>query len=402
MRITANQIIKNMVYVINDRFFDMSRLQEQLSTGKRLLRPSDAPVDVANDLKLKTKLSEIAQFKTNIEDGLAYMSVADTAMTSMTELLQRMRELAIEGSTDTMSANERYYINSEVEQLFRQMVALVDTQYKSDYIFNGTETKVPPLELKSSITDRPEDYADLKMAYFNAAGMAVPATVQIFNGFDDTPISRIIPGTFTLKVGATTYHENTDYTIDYNNGTITLLNPALAVDVTPGTANYSWGQFNISFDYLTPGKDIYGATVSNNGKVLREIETGISMAINISGDEFLNDPTTGSNMLGTIISLGQDLLQDNRDGIAAAIDRIDVVLTAVLSAQAKNGARINRFDTTLQRNEGQFTYTTELQANLEDAEMTKTITDFMNTQNVYNAALKTAAGVIQQSLVNFL
>jgi flagellar hook-associated protein 3 FlgL len=114
MRITANQIIKNMVYVINDRFFDMSRLQEQLSTGKRLLRPSDAPVDVANDLKLKTKLSEIAQFKTNIEDGLAYMSVADTAMTSMTELLQRMRELAIEGSTDTMSANERYYINSEV------------------------------------------------------------------------------------------------------------------------------------------------------------------------------------------------------------------------------------------------------------------------------------------------
>ena len=79
-----------------------------------------------------------------------------------------------------------------------------------------------------------------------------------------------------------------------------------------------------------------------------------------------------------------------------------MVLTAVLSAQAKNGARINRFDTTLQRNEGQFTYTTELQANLEDAEMTKTITDFMNTQNVYNAALKTAAGVIQQSLVNFL
>jgi flagellar hook-associated protein 3 FlgL len=78
------------------------------------------------------------------------------------------------------------------------------------------------------------------------------------------------------------------------------------------------------------------------------------------------------------------------------------VFTAVLSAQSKNGARINRFDTTLRRNEGQFTNTTELQANLEDAEMTKTITDFMNTQNVYNAALKTAAGVIQQSLVNFL
>jgi flagellar hook-associated protein 3 FlgL len=68
MRITANQIIKNMVYVINDRFFDMSRLQEQLSTGKRLLRPSDAPVDVANDLKLKTKLAEIKQFNRHRDD----------------------------------------------------------------------------------------------------------------------------------------------------------------------------------------------------------------------------------------------------------------------------------------------------------------------------------------------
>jgi flagellar hook-associated protein 3 FlgL len=402
MRITSNQIIKNMVYVINNRFFDMSRLQEQLSTGKRLLRPSDAPVDVANDLKLKTKLAEITQFKSNIEDGLAYMSVTDTAMSSMTELLQRMRELAIEGSTDTMSGDERFYINKEVEQLFRQMVALVDTQYKSDYVFNGTETKVPPLELKSSTANAPENYTDLSMAYFNAGGMAVPATVQLFNGFDDTPISNIIPGTFNLQVGATTYLENTDYTVDYNTGAITLINPALAVDVSPGTANYAWGQFKISFDHLAPGKDIYGSTVSNGGQVHREIETGITMAINISGDEFLNDPTTGSKMLSTIISLGQDLLQNNRDGISAAIDRIDQVLKAVLSAQAKNGARSNRFDTTLQRNEGQFTNTTELQANLEDAEMTKTITDFMNTQNVYNAALKTAAGVIQQSLVNFL
>jgi flagellar hook-associated protein 3 FlgL len=402
MRITANQIIKNMVYVINDRFFDMSRLQEQLSTGKRLLRPSDAPVDVANDLKLKTKLAEITQFKSNIEDGLAYMSVTDTAMMSMSELLQRMRELAIEGSTDTMSGDERFYINSEVEQLTRQMVALVNTQYKADYIFNGTETKVAPLELKSSTADAPEDYSDSNMAYFNAGGMAVPATVQLFNGFDNTPISNIIPGTFMLQVGATTYLENTDYTIDYTTGAITIINPALAVDVTPGTANYSWGQFKISCDYLAPGKDIYGSRVSNSGEVLREIETGITMQVNISGDEFLNDPTTGSNMLGTLISLGQDLLQNNRDGIAAAIDRIDQVLKAVLSAQARNGARINRFDTTLRRNEGQFTNTTELQANLEDAEMTKTITDFMNTQNVYNAALKTAAGVIQQSLVNFL
>jgi flagellar hook-associated protein 3 FlgL len=402
MRITANQIVRNMQNIINDRYADLADLQEQSATGKRLRKPSDQPQDVANDLKLKTNLAGLSQYNKNLDDGRGFMSTTDTAMSGMNDLLQRMRELAVESSTDTITSTERVYFNSEVEQLSRQLVALINTQFKGDYIFGGTQTKISPLELKSSKADTTDDYAKLNMAYYNAAGAAMPATVQLFNGFDHSPTTNIIPGSFDLKVGTTSYSEGTDYTIDYKNGTITILNPALAVDTTPGTVNYAPGQFDISFDYLAKGKDVFGATVSNQGTIERQVENGISMPINISADELMNNPAEGSDMLGTVIGLGDDLLKNDRDGISSAIDGIDGIMKTINSAQAKNGARINRFDATQSRNADQTANSTDLQSKLEDAEMASTITNYMNAQNVYDAALKSAAGMLQQSLVNFL
>ena len=402
MRITIKELDRHMMNVLNNRYSDLAKLQEQMSTGKRLQRPSDDPVDVANDLKLTTQAKELQQYKTNINDGLAFMQVTDTAMQSMNTIMQRLRELALQGSSDTLSAKEREFLSKEGDQLFRQLVSLVNTQYKGDYIFSGTQTKIAPLIVNSSSASSAPDYTNLKMAYYNAAGLPVGSTVQINNGFDNSPIKNIIPGSFSLNVAGTDYVENRDYTIDYENGTITILSPALALDVTPGTANYNVNQVSINFDYLGKGKDIYGNTVSNLGTIQREIETGVSMPINITADELTSDVKTGIDMTGTMIRFGQSLLQNNQPGIETAIDEIDVVFKTVLAAQSKNGARINRFETTLDRNGNQSTQTESLQSNLEDAEMADTITKFMLTQNVYNAALNSASKIIQPSLVNFL
>jgi flagellar hook-associated protein 3 FlgL len=402
MRITIKELDRHMMNVLNNRYSDLANLQEQMSTGKRLQRPSDDPVDVANDLKLTTHAKELQQYKSNINDGLAFMQVTDTAMQSMNTLMQRMRELAVQGSSDTLSATERTFIGKEADQLFRQLVTLVDTQYKGDYVFSGTQTKIAPLIVNNSSANSAMDYTNLKMAYFNAGGMAVGSTVQLNNGFDNSPIKNVIPGSFSLSVAGTDYVENKDYKVDYVNGTITILSPALALDVTPGTANYNVNQVSLNFDYLEKGKDIYGSTVSNLGSIQREIETGVSMPVNITSDELTSDVKTGIDMTGTMIRLGQSLIQNDQPGVETAIDEIDVVFKTVLAAQSKNGARINRFETTLDRNGNQSTQTESLQSNLEDAEMADTISKFMLTQTVYNAALNSASKIIQPSLVNFL
>jgi flagellar hook-associated protein 3 len=330
------------------------------------------------------------------------MSVGESAMEGMNTLLQRSRELALQAASDTMSARERGFINKEIEQLSRQVVALINTQFKGDYIFNGLQTKIPPLMVDSSSAKSAQDYTDLRMAYFNAGGMPVGSTVQLFSGLSGEPVTNILPGTFTLSVAGTTYTENTDFTVDYEAGTITILNPALAIDVTPGGPQYAIGQTAINFDYFTRGKDIYGQTVSNRGVIEREIESGISMQINIGMDEMTTDPSTGLTLIGTLVRFGQSLVQNDQAGISTAIDEISTVFNAVLGAQSKTGSRVNRLQTTLDRNENQYTEATSLRSDIEDAEMAETTSKFMLTQNVYNAALQSAAKIIQPSLVNFL
>ena len=99
MRITMTELTKQMQSVITARYSDMAKLQQQLATGKRLLLPSDNPVDTANDLKLRSTIAQETQYKTNIQDGLDFMSVTDTAMQSMNTLMQRLRELAVQGAS---------------------------------------------------------------------------------------------------------------------------------------------------------------------------------------------------------------------------------------------------------------------------------------------------------------
>ena len=411
MRITYRTINRHTQYVINDRYNDLAKLQEMLSTGKRLLRPSDNPVDVANALQLRTKVKQLRQLRKNMQDGFSFMEVTDTAMMSVDTILQRLRELALQASSDTLSDKERLYIASEVEQLTRQFISLTNTRYKGDYVFAGTQTKIKPFPVESSNASRPEHYTNLEMAYYDASA-AVPGTpVQIYDGFTGDAITNIIPGTFSLNVAGTTYYEGTDYTVDYTNGTITIL-PAgpsaalLSADVLNGTIgpipNYSLNGFQITFEYVGKGEDIYGDPVNNDGHILREIEPGITTPINITANELLVDYDTGTNLLETMIAFGQSLIQNDRPNIVNSITNIDIGFKTVLAAQANNGARINRFDLTLERNESQTIETARKQSEIEDTEFAKTATDFAVAETVYNAALKAAAMIIQPSLANFL
>lgn len=396
MRITAVTVNRDMQNQIATQYDNLANLQEELSTGKRLQKPSDDPIDVSNDLKLRSTLNQTAQYKQNIQDGQAYMSVTDTAMSSMNTLMQRMRELAVQASSDTLTSNDRSDIQAEVQQLTRQFVSLLNTNYKGDYVFGGTQTKVAPYPIDSSQADTAQDYATDKMAYYDPAG-------QLRNGFDNTPITNIIPGTFSLDVAGTHYVEGTDYTLDYSTGIITPINPALNVPNNPGTANYALGQFKISFDYVGQGKDIYGDPVTPQGDVLRQIEPDVSVPINIPGSEVVFNADTGTNALTALIQFNQRL-STNQTGttIGQSITDLDSAFSTILAAQAKNGARENMFDTTLTRNEDENNDETEQQSNIEDADMATTITNFSMTSSVYNAALKAASMVIQPTLADYL
>jgi flagellar hook-associated protein 3 FlgL len=406
VRVTLLSETQHIQQLIANSFSTMSKTEDQLSTGKQLLQPSDDPAGVENDLRVRTAGSVLSQDGKNITDGLNFMQISDTAMNSMNTVMQRLRELALQASSDTLGASDRQSIQQEQDQLFRQMISLANTNYEGNYVFGGTQSKIAPFPIDSSVASGPADYQKLNMAYFNGAAAGVGQPTQIRNAFDNSAETNILPGSLKLSDGANQFVEGKDYTVDYVNGTITPINPALAVDLSDGGTfagpNYQPGAFSLTFDRVGQAKDVYGNAVANTGNILREIEPGVTTPINIAGNDLVVNNATGTNLITSMITFGQNLIQNNQAGISSAITDIDNSSQQILNAQSKNGARMNMLQTTQSRNADQVTQNTSLQSDLEDVDMGKAATDFSLQQTVYQAALKSAADVIQPTLTNYL
>ena len=106
-RVTFNQVNDLVQTNLAANYAKLSKFQEQLSSGKRLLKPSDAPVDVTQDLNLRTNLQQLNQFDRNLDDGISYMSIVESTMVGTNNYFQRARELAIQGSNDTNTDSNR-------------------------------------------------------------------------------------------------------------------------------------------------------------------------------------------------------------------------------------------------------------------------------------------------------
>jgi len=118
----------------------MDQLQNQLSSGQRISRPSDDPVGIQNAMRLKSNISSVEQWKNNADAALAQMNTSDSAMGDMTSMLQRVRELAVQGANGTLAPADKEAIADEVDQISAQLKMMANTQVGSKYIFSGTAT----------------------------------------------------------------------------------------------------------------------------------------------------------------------------------------------------------------------------------------------------------------------
>lgn len=144
MRITGSMMRDGALEGLNANAMSLARLQEQISSGMLLNRPSDDPAQVRQAMKIRDTLSELGQLTRNINAANQTVSAADVALGGATELLQRAGELAIQGANGTYSGADRQKIGLEVAQLAEQLVQLASTRVAGAYIFSGFQTDVPP------------------------------------------------------------------------------------------------------------------------------------------------------------------------------------------------------------------------------------------------------------------
>lgn len=140
MRITQGVLINNMMRDYNRNMSRMEKLNMQLSSGRKINKPSDDPAGLVTSLRLRTSLHHNEQYKKNTGDVLSWMEKTDSVFNSLNEVLQRVREQTVYGANGTNDQSALNAIADELEELKGEIAELANSTLDDRYIFGGTNT----------------------------------------------------------------------------------------------------------------------------------------------------------------------------------------------------------------------------------------------------------------------
>jgi flagellin-like hook-associated protein FlgL len=120
------------------------RAQEQLSSGRRILRPSDDPTGAARALSLRGALSRSLRIQDTVASGRDQLDLAASTLQHSSELLSRARQLFVQAMTGALNENDRATIASELVEIRKELLDDANLRVDQSYVFGGTRTGAPP------------------------------------------------------------------------------------------------------------------------------------------------------------------------------------------------------------------------------------------------------------------
>src|SRR3954454_7872898 len=144
MRITNNMVSDRVISDLQARYQQVANTQLQISTGRRVNNPSDDPIAAAQERLRLSELSGIQASKTSVTGAQAWMTQSETSLEDVRKVLGRANELALQGSTGTMSQSDRDAIAAEIEQLVKAAKDAMNAKVGGDYVFSGTKSDTAP------------------------------------------------------------------------------------------------------------------------------------------------------------------------------------------------------------------------------------------------------------------
>jgi flagellar hook-associated protein 3 FlgL len=186
MRVTQSMLSGNMLRHISQSYERMGKTQEQLSTGKKISRPSDDPVVAMKGMTYRTNLTEVEQYKRNLSEAYNWMENSDAAMDKATSVLQRIRELTVQASNGTLEESQKQMIGKEITQLKEHLASVANTQVAGKYIFNGNDTTTKPVDLNTNTFSSNQNNVELELSKGTKIAVNInPTNVFSQKLFDD-------------------------------------------------------------------------------------------------------------------------------------------------------------------------------------------------------------------------
>ncbi|MFX3617893.1 MAG: flagellar hook-associated protein FlgL [Sporolactobacillus sp.] len=150
MRVTQNMMANSLLQHISSGYSKLADYQNQLSSGKKITKPSDDPVVATMGIAYRTDVDHVEQYQKNVTTAQKWMDSSDTALSQVDDVLNRVRDLTVEASNGTYTPDQRTAAQAEISQLTQQLVTLGNTQVGGQYIFHGNDSATPLLQQDSS------------------------------------------------------------------------------------------------------------------------------------------------------------------------------------------------------------------------------------------------------------
>ncbi len=144
MRITNKIMQKNNLSNINTNKIYQDKLSTQMSTQKKINRPSDDPVVAIRALRLRSSVTEITQYYSkNIPDAESWLSVTEDSLKNLSAIITNMITLCTKGSNGPLKTEDRQIILEQLKALGEEVYATGDADYAGRYVFTGYRTDTP-------------------------------------------------------------------------------------------------------------------------------------------------------------------------------------------------------------------------------------------------------------------
>jgi flagellin len=155
----------------------LSKSVERLSSGLRINRASDDAAGLSISEKLRSQIRGLAQATRNAQDGISMIQTGEGAMTEVHAMLQRMRELAVQASNDTLSASDRAAINTEIQALRSEIDSVGNrTQFNGKVLLDGSVAAA-----NIQVGPNASDTMTLSFSDVRIAALGLTASLDAFN-----------------------------------------------------------------------------------------------------------------------------------------------------------------------------------------------------------------------------
>ena len=187
MKISTSQLFDNSVNQMNRQQSKIAEMQAKLASGKQIVKPSDDSEKSAVIQRLQTAIDRQSVYERSLDTAENRLASEESALMSSERILQRIRQLAVQGNTDTLSVDDKEILANEITSLREELLSLANTQdANGNYVFAGSNVQTKAFDVNADgdiiyqgdKTQTSVDISDQRRLVLNRAGDEVFASVD--------------------------------------------------------------------------------------------------------------------------------------------------------------------------------------------------------------------------------